>query len=304
MRPIILLLAWLAMTASAMAQINVPAEIDQYKMVPAQLTVTIPEGAATVDGGWTIVPDRSGVAVDMFDMGREIRFVAPPGKYKIMYDANLTKEVRFKDGDGNEIVLNNYLGRIKGEAFCVIKGETPPNPPPPPVPTSEIAVKVRELLGQVQGETRASEAAKLADWFAAAAKEIATANDPLSQTKLVTPEAALAALDANATSILGDRRASWATFFNGLKTFMERIINVEKKLPNTVFGVGQAFEEIATGLRAQAVTPSHASVAAPTSIEGHAVQTPTAGDPSSTKSSSSSHKSTGSSRRGLFGRIR
>lgn len=125
----------------------------------------------------------------------------------------------------------------------------PPDPPDPPLPPSgDIAKAVTHLAGQVTGGTRNQEAQNLAAVYEALAAEVMTANDPLSKTKLATPTLALQQATRDLGQVLGGRRTAWESFAVGLDKVMNKQFE-DGKLPNTIFGVAEGFQEIAKGLR-------------------------------------------------------
>lgn len=203
----------------------------------AQMT-TLPEegkllGYASMDtsGRWLVFgPDGlKPIQPTVVDGGRAIFYQGVAGEYAIIFLP--------PDGADQPVVHTQILG-----------GGTPPDPPPPPVPTTDISKKVVELYGKVPGETKTTEAAALATMYEQLAAEIKTASDPLSETKLVTPVAALEQMAADARAVLGGRRDAWNPWFSELAPFMTKQFE-DGRLPRTVFGVGQAFAQIAAGLR-------------------------------------------------------
>lgn len=124
--------AVLLLCSVSWAQIDVPAESAPYKLVVARLTTPIPEGAYLADGGWEVVGASASVQADVREYGGEIVWTGPPGVYSVLFDGVLLKDITFKDGDGNQVTIKSYLGRIKAKAMCTIKGSTPgPDPPAP-----------------------------------------------------------------------------------------------------------------------------------------------------------------------------
>jgi hypothetical protein len=129
----IYLLAAALVAQTALAQINVPAEVEQHKLVVASLAAPIPDGAYLADGGWEIVGSGSQVA-DTRPSGAEIVWTGPPGEYQVLYDGVLLQDVTFVDGAKNPVTIRSYVGRIKERATCTIKGGQPDPGPDPPVP--------------------------------------------------------------------------------------------------------------------------------------------------------------------------
>jgi len=132
MRPIILLLAWLAMTASALAQIDVPAENREHVPIPVSVQSAVPQGAKVDGPGWVIPPKVNVHTVD----ATHLVVCAPPGEYTIEYQLEWihVEPITFIDGTGKSITFNNFLGngKISQKATFKVLGGTPPVPPPPP----------------------------------------------------------------------------------------------------------------------------------------------------------------------------
>lgn len=118
----------LLLASVAAAQIDVPAEAEQYTLVKAKLTAPIPDGGYLADGGWEI----DGASMEV--VGNDVVFTGKPGTYAVVYDGVILKDVTFTDGAGQQITIKSYLGRIKAKATCKIKGTVDPNPPDPPQP--------------------------------------------------------------------------------------------------------------------------------------------------------------------------
>lgn len=114
-------------------QIEAPAEADAYKLITAKLTAKIPEGTYIEEGSWNISGETAKQVADFRAIATELIWTGTPGVYTISFDGVLLKDVTFKDGDGNQITIKSYLGRLKGSAKCVIKGDSGPDPPVPPV---------------------------------------------------------------------------------------------------------------------------------------------------------------------------
>lgn len=127
-------LAWL-LAGVALAQINIPREIESSPPRPIVATISnpIPQGA-TFDGGWSGDAGLGLIKVD----GATVHVWATPGKHTIKFSGFwlLLKEVRFKDGDGNEVVIQSYLGHgfIDESADFTVLGGNGPDPPPGPDP--------------------------------------------------------------------------------------------------------------------------------------------------------------------------
>jgi hypothetical protein len=125
----------------AVAQIQVPAESEPYQPIVAKVVAPMPEGSQ-FSGGWTVdaatkyIPAKDG----------EIHIWAAPGEHKLKFIGYWvqTKTVSFKDGDGNIVEIESYLGSgfINEEAGFKVLGDTPPGPDPdlPPVGKSQLVI--------------------------------------------------------------------------------------------------------------------------------------------------------------------
>lgn len=134
MRWIVVILASLA-CATATAQIDVPSEVEPYRLVVATLVTPIPEGAYLADGGWEVIGATATQVPDSRKDGATLVWTGTPGEYSIVYDGVLLQDVTFTDGAGNPVTIRSYVGRIKERASCTIGGKPdPPNPPDPPTP--------------------------------------------------------------------------------------------------------------------------------------------------------------------------
>lgn len=116
----------------ARGQIIVPAEVEPYKLVPARLATPIPEGVIVKDGGWEVVGATKDHVADTHPEGDSLIFTGSPGDYVVKFDGVLIKPITVP---GIPEPINSYVGRIKAEAKCRIKGiVNPPDPPDPPTP--------------------------------------------------------------------------------------------------------------------------------------------------------------------------
>jgi hypothetical protein len=122
------------------AQITVtPDKADVGTKVVAVVSADVPEGAI-FDGGWSITCPGQQCKAQMakLDAPRTVGIWGPAGDYQIKYSGFwlLLKEITFKDGDGNEITIQSYLGHgvIDERATFVLEGENGPDPPDPPDP--------------------------------------------------------------------------------------------------------------------------------------------------------------------------
>jgi len=131
----IFFLATLLVATAAWAQIDVPDEVDPYRLVVATLATPIPDGAYLADGGWEVIGATSTQAPDTRTDGATLVWTGPPGEYTIIYDGVLLQDVSFVDGDGNQVTIRSYVGRIKERATCTIGGEPDPGPDPPDPPS-------------------------------------------------------------------------------------------------------------------------------------------------------------------------
>lgn len=129
--------------STANGQITLPEKVEVGEKIVATVQATIPAGA-TFDGGWSISCDAGScqAAWEPLKTPNSIGvWTKIPGTYNVKYSGfwiNL-KEVKFKDGDGNEVVIQSYLGHgmINEQATVVVTGGNqpdPPNPPEPPTP--------------------------------------------------------------------------------------------------------------------------------------------------------------------------
>jgi hypothetical protein len=125
---------WLLLAAAAHGQIEVPKEAEQHKLISAKLTAVLPEGAYLADGGWEIQGTTARQMADFRVLETELLFTGTPGEYWVLFDGVMLRDVTFKDGDGQQVTIPCYLGRIKGRAPCKIKGGSPPGPDPPVPP--------------------------------------------------------------------------------------------------------------------------------------------------------------------------
>jgi len=123
-----------AWTAAAYGQIEVPAESEANTPIVATITTAVPTGA-TFDGQW----ESSAAFLPAGD--NSIHLWAAPGTHSLSYSGFWVQvePITFKDGDGNTITVQSYLGsgRVNETAeFSVAGGAEPDNPQPPgPVPT-------------------------------------------------------------------------------------------------------------------------------------------------------------------------
>jgi len=131
MRYLITLLLFLA-AMTARAGINVPPSTEPYKVITATVTAAIPEGAK-FQGGWTV---SDGVSF-LEHTSDTIFLTAKPGTHQLAYKGFWvhTKTVTFKDGDGNKVSIESYLGsdQVNEEADFTVIGGTVPDPLPDPL---------------------------------------------------------------------------------------------------------------------------------------------------------------------------
>ena len=117
----------LAAAIMAFGAIDVPPELNPYDPVIATVDAVIPDGA-TFDGGWD-VSDGARMAPGV---GNTVHVWAKPGTYTLSFSGLWIhlKEVKFKDGDGNEITIMSYLGHdyINDKANFTVLGGTEPDP--------------------------------------------------------------------------------------------------------------------------------------------------------------------------------
>jgi len=233
------------LAAPALAGISVPGEVERDKPVVAVVQMEgIPEGAKmrgsiqVTDAEYLDGPNPN-----------EYHIWGGPGEHQIIATGVWVQTEDVDVGDGKVVPVLVDFGQYRYTASFTVKGGDDPNPPIPPTPTSDIATKVLQLYGQVSGATKQREAKTLSEMYSKLAEEIESASDPLSDTTLVTPAAALQRQSDAASALLGDRREAWDPWFSGLAPFMTKLFE-DGKLPRNVFGVGKAFEEISKGLAA------------------------------------------------------
>lgn len=123
---LLLLIPW-----SAYGQINLPAKAEWGEPIVARLERGIPEGATFEGQGW-IFPD--GLGTFKFDENTVGIWPAKAGTYTVKYTGFwiLTKDVTFKDGDGNTITIKSYLGHgLYDESATIVVANGGPSPDPP-----------------------------------------------------------------------------------------------------------------------------------------------------------------------------
>lgn len=137
----------LLIPAIASGQISVPAESEEYVPIPVSIKTDIPDGARTTGPGWILPP-----GLNRYDVGPNSFVVCgPPGEYTLQFSLKWLHivPVTFKDGAGNDITIQSYLGDGTYEVKATFKikgkdGPDPPPPPPPPVPGERKAVILEE----------------------------------------------------------------------------------------------------------------------------------------------------------------
>jgi hypothetical protein len=129
----IIVLLW---CATSHAEITVtPDKAAVGTKVTAVVDANIPEGAI-FDGGWAITCTGQQCKAQMAKLAtpRTIGIWGPAGNYQIRYSGFwlLLKEVTFKDGDGNTVTIQSYLGHgvIDERATFILEGENGPDPTP------------------------------------------------------------------------------------------------------------------------------------------------------------------------------
>ena len=147
MRRLLFLLAMLA-TTPALAQIEVASSVEAYHVVSAKIASSIPEGA-TFDGGWTADDGVSWLP----HSSDTIHLTGTPGEHTLSFSGFWLhlKEISFKDGDGNLITIQSYLGHgsINETATFTVTGGTEPDPKPdPPKPI----VGKKKIVCFIKGE--------------------------------------------------------------------------------------------------------------------------------------------------------
>ena len=147
MRRLLFILA-LMLPSTALGQIVTPAEVEPYTLATATAQSDVPPGAK-VDGGWSASDGVSYVVVEP----NKIVWTGPPGKHTLTFAGWWvnTKTVSFKDGDGNQITIESYLGsgRFNESAESVVGGAVIPDPvKPPPGPV----VGKKKIVFFIKGE--------------------------------------------------------------------------------------------------------------------------------------------------------
>jgi len=148
--------------------------------------------------------------------------------------------------------------------LVMFSGKQPPGPDPGPDPSTPLAQYVRGLAGQVQGSTRASEAAAIAANYRAVSAEIETLVDPLAMSPLKRPKDAVAKVNELNAQSLGSRSGAWRAFDDAVATRLETM-DREGKIERSIYAVGQVYAEIAEGL---ALPRDQAAGASPRLIGG------------------------------------
>ncbi len=114
----------------AFGAIDVPKETEVCHPIVATVDSPIPEGA-TFNGGWEA---SEGVYLRPVGEGA-VHIWAKPGSHSVAFTGFWLhlKEISFKDGDGNTITIQSYLGHgtINEKAEFTVLGGTEPNPPGP-----------------------------------------------------------------------------------------------------------------------------------------------------------------------------
>lgn len=148
-----------------MAGITVtPAQTGVGSKVIATVTAQIPKGA-TFDGGWTV----SGKAEhEKLASAGKIGIWGPAGTYEVKYSGFwiLLKEVSFKDGDGNTVVIQSYLGHgfINEQATFVLEGTNGPDPPDPPGPVGPWKIVLFYESSRLDNLTRDQQSLLRGEW--------------------------------------------------------------------------------------------------------------------------------------------
>ena len=123
-----------------------------------------------------------------------------------------------------------------------------PDPPVPPPPVNGLAASVQQLAARLVPAADRAKSASVASEYRRLAAEIQTLPQPLSQSKLLTPAAAIAASNQAARAALGNSWDAWQPFYRELFA----LLNAAEQRPDadrTVYGVGKSFAAIAAGLQ-------------------------------------------------------
>jgi len=125
----LLAIAVLFYSVVAYGAINVPAESEPYEPIVAQVESQIPDGAS-FNGGWEVSEGCKFLKVGE----GVIHLWACPGEHSLKYSGYWvhTKEVTFKDGDGNTVTIQSFLGSgfVNEEAGFKVLGSQPDPPDP------------------------------------------------------------------------------------------------------------------------------------------------------------------------------
>lgn len=126
--------------SASQAEITVtPEKATVGTKVVATVSAQIPEGA-TFDGGWEITCNVGTCKAEMAKLAatRSVGIWGPAGTYQIKYSGFwlLLKEITFKDGDGNIVTIQSYLGHgiVDERTTFVLEVENGPDPTPDPSP--------------------------------------------------------------------------------------------------------------------------------------------------------------------------
>lgn len=122
-----------------------------------------------------------------------------------------------------------------------------PNPTPP-VPPGTLAAATRALYeSRIAGDNNGSEAAAVAECYRVVAAEIETLVDPLVRSPLKRPQDAIQRVANETATALGVRAHAWQPFFDSLADELQAR-EAAGQIPRSIYGVGEAFVEIAAGL--------------------------------------------------------
>ena len=122
----------LAFVGSAFGQIEIPSEVPLGNPIVATIRTNMPDGAM-LDGGWNVGQGIKFIVVDKDTIHIWVKTV---GTYSLGFSGFWIhlKETTFKDGDGNVITIQSYLGHgtiNESVEFKVVNGNGPDPPLPP-----------------------------------------------------------------------------------------------------------------------------------------------------------------------------
>lgn len=243
MRILTVLIAWLAIAVPAMAQINLPEEVNPFEPITAGCQCIVPEGAE-VKYTWSISGD--GASLIPVNGGANVHIWAEPGQYKLM---STVVWMKFNvvtvtiDGAPQELkVMEAWdLQQFETKFKVVTPGPSPgpdpgPNPPVPPGPEGVAAAiaKAYQDAGSPAG------AEKVAKAYADVAESAQSRLDVYKPAIMVDEVKTTVASSLSPTEL-----AAWVRFWPKLN----EIIAAQKLDSDDTVGFIELFREVAKGLR-------------------------------------------------------